>query len=154
MDRFHSNLVIHVITWILLSIGLPLLPIGIGIMIALLQKVEISLVDLLNGVELSLISLGLVTATGIDLSQATIQRSARPLVFFIIRLVLVLLGAASIILLTLIYVDIQMNEVEFDKDTKMGFVAILAISAALFTVALQLYIGYFRYRRGVEESDS
>lgn len=154
MDRLRSDLVIHVITWILLSIGLPLLPIGIGIMIALLQKVEVSLVDLLNGVELSLISLGLVTATGIDLSRAAIQRSARPLVFFIIRLALVLLGAASIILLTLIYVDIQMTEVEFDKNRKMCFVVILALSAVLFTVALQLYIGYFHYRRGIEESDS
>lgn len=154
MDRRYSNLIIHLVTWICLSIILPLLPIGIGIAIAALRQVEISLFDLINGVEVLLISLGLVTATGIDLSHAKFQRSARPLVFFMIRLVLIFLGTASIILLTLIYVDIQMKEVAFDNNTKVRFVGTLGISAALFTVALQLYIGYLRNRRGVEESNS
>lgn len=152
MDRDYSNLIIHVVTWICLTIFLPLLPIGLGILIAALQHVEVSPFNLLSGIELSLISLGLVTATGIDLSQVRIQRSARPLVFFVIRLFLILLGTGSIILLTLVYVDVYVIDMSFDNNTKIKFVGILALSTALFTVALQLYIGYFRYRRGVEES--
>jgi len=113
---------------------------------------EVSLFDLLNGIELLLISLGLVTATGIDFSQARIERSARPLAFFCIRLLLILLGVGSIILLTLIYVDENVIDMEFDTTTKFSFVGILAVSVTLVTVVLQLYIGYIRYRRRIEDT--
>ena len=154
LDRTISNLVIHLVTWVCLSILLPLLPIGLGILIATLQVVEVSLFELLNGVELLLISLALVTATGIDLSQATIDRSARPLEFFLIRLLLILLGIGSVILLTLIYVDENVIDMKFDKVTKFSAVGILAVSASIVTVILQLYIGNIRYRDGVEGTSS
>lgn len=152
LGRTYSNLIIHLITWVCLSIFLPLLPIGLGILIATLQVAEVSLFDLLNGIELLLISLGLVTATGIDFSQARIERSARPLAFFCIRLLLILLGVGSIILLTLIYVDENVIDMEFDTTTKFSFVGILAVSVTLVTVVLQLYIGYIRYRRRIEDT--
>ncbi|MDE2774608.1 MAG: hypothetical protein OXI77_01590 [Chloroflexota bacterium] len=154
MDKTYSHLIIHVITWVCLSILLPLLPIGLGILIARLQVVEVSFIELLNGIELLLISLGQVTATGIDISQANIDRSARPLAFFCIRLLLILLGIGSIILLTLIYVDENVTNMKFDTATKFSFVGILAVSVSLVTVVLQLYIGYIRYRRSIEDSGS
>lgn len=154
MERARSNLIIHLVTWICLSIFLPLLPIGLGILIATLQLVEVSLLDLPNGIELLLISLGLITATGIYLSQTNIDRAARPLTFFFIRLLLILLGIGSIILLTLIYVDANVIDMEFDTNTKFLFVGILAVSVMLVTIVLQLYIGYIRYRRRIEETGS
>jgi len=116
--------------------------------------VEVSFIELLNGIELLLISLGQVTATGIDISQANIDRSARPLAFFCIRLLLILLGIGSIILLTLIYVDENVTNMKFNTATKFSFVGILAVSVSLVTVVLQLYIGYIRYRRSIEDSGS
>ncbi len=113
--------------------------------------VEVYLFDLLNGIELLLISLGLITATGIDFSQAIIDRSARPLAFFTIRLLLIFLGTGSIILLTLIYVDVNVVNMEFDTVTKFVFVGILAVSVTLVTLVLQLYIGYIRYKRSTED---
>jgi len=123
-------------------------------LIATLQLVEVSLLDLLNGVELLLISLGLITATGIDLSRTVFDRSARPLTFFFIRLLLILLGVGSIVLLTLIYVDANVIDMQFDTDTKFFFVGILAVSIALVTVVLQTIIGYTRYSRNAEDADS
>ena len=63
------------------------------------------------------------------------------------------LGAASIILLTLIYVEVQSSELNFDKERKVTFAGILAIATALFTVALQMYLDYSRNRRRLKESD-
>jgi len=154
MHRPISNLIIHLVTWICLSIFLPLLPIGLGILIAALQNVQVSPFNLLNGIELCLISLGLVTATGIELSQAQIRRSARPLIFFVIRLFLILLGIGSIILLTLIYVDLYVIDMSFDINRKFAFVGLLALTVALVTVILQLYIGYIRYIKSAEGTNS
>ena len=147
-----SDLIIHFILWICLSIFLPLLPIGLGILIAGLQQVEVSWFDLLDGIELLLISLGLVTATGIDLSQGKIDWPRRPLLFFLIRMLLILLGIANLILLTLIYVDDRVTDLQFDTETKFSFVMMLAVAISLATVVIQLYIGYIRYKRSTEET--
>ena len=154
MDRAYSSLIIHLVSWICLSIFLPLLPIGLGILIATLQLVEVSLLDLLTGIELLLISLGLITTTGIDLSRTSFDRSTRPLTFFFIRLLLILLGIGSIILLTLIYVDANVIDMKFDSNTKFFFVGILTVSVTLATVVLQTIIGYTRYARNAEDADS
>ncbi|MCY4540095.1 MAG: hypothetical protein OXE52_17920 [Chloroflexi bacterium] len=47
----------HITVWTALSIGLPLLPILVGVLIALLQRAEISFLNLLDGIELFLIAL-------------------------------------------------------------------------------------------------
>lgn len=154
MDRVYSNLFIHLVLWICLSIFLPLLPIGLGILIATLQQVEVTLFDLLDGIELLLISLGLVTATGIDLSKARSEWSRRALQFFLIRLLLILLGIGNIILLTLIYVNDRVTDLRFDTGTKFTFVVILAVAISLITVVLQLHIGYIRHKRSMEEATS
>ena len=147
-------MIIHFVLWICLSICLPLLPIGLGVLIAALQQVEISLFNLLDGIELLLISLGLGTATGIDLSQVRSAWSDRDLPYFLIRLLLILLGIGNIILLTLIYVNDRVTDLRFDTETKFIFVGILAVSISLITVVLQLHIGYIRSRRGVEEASA
>lgn len=140
--------------WICLSIFLPVLPIGLGILIAVLQQVDVSLFDLLDGIELLLISLGLVTATGIDLSQSRIYWSTRTLLYFFIRLALVLLGIGNLILLTLIYVDVRVTDLKFDTGAKFGFVGALVVSISLVTIALQLYLGYIRYMKSTEAASS
>ena len=154
MDQTYSKLVIHVVTWICLSILLPLLPIGLGVLIATLQVIEVSIWNLLNGIELLLISLGLITATGIDFFGTSFDRSARLLTFFFIQLLLIFLGIGSIILLTLIYVDAHVIDMKFDTDTKFFFVGILAVSVTLVTVVLQTIIGYTRYSRNAEDANS
>lgn len=149
-----SKLIIHLVFWICLSIFLPVLPIGLGILIAILQQADVSIFNLLDGIELLLISLGLVTATGIDLSQSTIDWSTHILLYFFIRLALVLLGIGNLILLTLIYVDVRVADLRFVTETKFAFVGVLAVSISLVTIALQLYLGYIRYMRRTEETTS
>jgi len=145
---------IHITIWICLGIVLPLLPIMVGIIVAILQRVEVSLTDLLDGIELLLISLGLVTATVVDLSKAELDRSSRPLLFFFIRLLLFTLGLLNIVLLTLIYVNDRVASLKFDSDIKFAIVFILAIAISLITIVMQLYIGYTRYRKVIGETTS
>ena len=83
LDRMRDHLIIHLILWVLLSILLPLLPIGLGILIAALKQIEVSVFDILNGIELLLISLGLVTATSIELWRSNIDWSSRILFRFL-----------------------------------------------------------------------
>ena len=149
-----SKLIIHFVMWICLSVFLPLLPFGLGILIAILQQVELSIHELLDGIELLLISLALVTATGIDLSQSSIDWSARTLLYFFVRLALVLLGIGNLILLTLIYVDVRIANLSFDTGTKFALVGVLAVSISIVTVVLQLCLGYNRYMRSTEAATS
>lgn len=152
MNQTANHSVVHMTIWISLSILLPLSPIGLGILIATLRQVEIDLTGLLDGIEVLLISLGLVTATGIDLSQARPDWSSRTVLYFLIRFFLILLGIVNVILLTLIYVNDRVSNLEFDLDTKFTFVLFSVLSISVFTIALQLNIGYARYRRSMEET--
>lgn len=154
MHRKSGHPSIHITIWICLGIVLPLLPIMVGIIVAILQRVEVSLTDLLDGIELLLISLGLVTATVVDLSKAELDRSSRPLLFFFIRLLLFTLGLLNIVLLTLIYVNDRVASLKFDSDIKFAIVFILAIAISLITIVMQLYIGYTRYRKVIGETTS
>ena len=72
-----DHLIIHLVLWILLSILLPLLPIGLGILIATLKQSNFSAFEFLNGIELLLISLGLITTTGIELFRSSLDWSSR-----------------------------------------------------------------------------
>lgn len=140
--------------WISLSILLPLLPIGLGILIATLRQVEIDLANLLDGIEVLIISLGLITATGIDLSQTRLDLASNSVSYFLIRFLLVLFGFANVILLTLIYVNDRVSNLEFNMDAKFRFVLVSVVAISLFTIALQLYIGYTRYKRSMEDSET
>lgn len=152
MDRLRDQLIIHLVLWVLLSILLPLLPIGLGILIAALKQIEISVFDILNGIELLLISLGLVTATGIELWRSNVDWSSKILMRFFVGLLLVVLGIFNIILLTLIYVEVNDPELQFDSVAKFTFIQILVLATILLTIALQLYIGIVRYNRSVEDN--
>lgn len=126
----------------------------VGIIVAILQRVEVSFADLLDGIELLLISLGLVTATVVDLSKAELDKSSRPLLFFFIRLLLFALGLLNIVLLTLIYVNDRVADLKFDSDIKFTIVFILAVAISLITIVMQLYIGYTHYRKNIEKTTS
>lgn len=151
MDRMRDHLIIHLVLWVLLSILLPLLPIGLGILIAALKQSTFSAFDFLNGIELMLISLGLVTTTGIELFRSSLDWSTRRLLLFSVSLSLILLGIVNIVLLTLIYVEVNDPDLTFDTGTKFTFVQLLVLAICLFTVVLQLYIGYIRYKRSMED---
>lgn len=146
-----DHLIIHLVLWVLLSILLPLTPIGLGILFATLKQAEFSAFDFLNGIELLLISLGLVTTTGIELFRSSLDWSNRRLLLFSVCISLILLGVVNIILLTLIYVEVNDPDLQFDTGTKFTFVQLLVLAISFFTVVLQLYIGYIRYNKSVED---
>ena len=73
--------------------------------------------------------------------------------YFLIRFLLILLGIGNLILLTLIYVNDRVSNLEFDSDIKFMFVLVSVVSISVFTIALQLNIGYARYRRSMEETE-
>lgn len=150
MNRLRDHLIIHLVLWVLLSILLPLLPIGLGILFATLKKAEFSVFDFLNGVELLLISLGLVSTTGIELFRSGVEWSSRRLFLFSVCLSLIVLGIFNIILLTMIYIEVHDPDLIFDFGIKFTFVQLLVLAISSFTVALQLYIGYIRYKRSME----
>lgn len=151
MQRDWDRPTVRMTLWISLGIIVPLLPIIIGIVVAILQRKEILFTGLLDGIELLLISLGLVTATIIDLSKSEIGWSSRFRLFFFILLWLFVLGIGNVILLTLIYINERVASLQFDSDTKFAFVFILVAAISLITIALQWYIGYTRYKKLAEE---
>ena len=132
----------HITVWAGLSIGLPLLPILVGIIIALLQRTEISFVNLLDGIELFLISLWLVTATNVDLSRFRFSW-AKPFQFALIGL-----GVLNLIFLTLIYVNNRLRSLDFDSNITLFLASGFFAAIGIVTFALQLYMSFARYRRG------
>ena len=152
MHQKSSHPSIHLTIWICLSVVLPSLPILLGILIAMLQEKAIVFTDLLDGIELLLISLGLVTATIIDFSKIESDWSSRHLLFFYIRFVLIILAIANLLLLTLIYVNNRVDDLSFDSDLKLIFAFIVVVIVALIAIPLQFYMGYTRYKRDSEET--
>ena len=150
MHREWDRPVVRMTLWISLGIFLPSVPILLGILIAILQRKEVLFTDLLDGIELLLISLGLVTATIIDFSKAELDWSSRYLLFFFIRFALIILAIANLLLLTLIYVNNRVSDLSFDSDLRLVFAFIVVVIVGLFTLPLQFYIGYTRYKQTSE----
>ncbi len=130
----------HITVWASLSIGLPLLPILVGVLIALLQRAEISFLNLLDGIELFLIALWLVTATNVDLAKFRFTW-AKPFQFTLIGL-----GVLNLIFLTLIYVNNRVRSLDFDPETYISLALGHFMFVTTVTVALQLFMSYARYR--------
>jgi len=128
--------------WIGLGIVLPSLPIVIGTMVTILQGIEVSFTDLLDGIELFLISLVLVTATYIDLSKTELNWSSHFLFYFFIRAVLFVLGALNLIFLTLIYINNRVTPLDFDPDLNLLLAIGYFVLIGIITTPLQFYIGY------------
>lgn len=134
---------------------LPLLPIVIGVSTALLQQdSDLSLVKLLDGIEILLISLSLVAATFLDLSRTELNWSGHLLLYFAIRAVLFAFGVLNFIFLTLIYINNRVTSLDFDREQNVllaiGFLAI----GFLITIPLQLYLSYVRSKVDIEEENS
>lgn len=130
----------HITIWAGLSIGLPLLPILVGVLIALLQRAEISFLNLLDGIELFLIALWLVTATNVDLSRFRFSWG-KPFQFALIGL-----GILNLIFLTLVYVNNRVRSLDFDLDTTIGLALGHFIFIVTISIMLQLYMSYVRYQ--------
>ncbi len=132
----------HITVWAALSIGLPLLPILVGVLIALLQRAEISFLDLLDGIELFLIALWLVTATNVDLAKFRFSWS-KPFQFTLIGL-----GVINLIFLTLVYVNNRVRSLDFDPATTLVLAAGFFVAVSIISLALQFFMSFCHYRRG------
>ena len=152
MHREWDRPTVRMTLWISLGIIVPLLPIIIGIVVAFLQRKEILFTNLLDGIELLLISLGLVTATIVDFSKAELDWSSRFRLFFFIRFALIALAIANLLLLTLIYVNNRVNDLSFDSDLRLAFAFGVVVIVGLFTLPLQFYIGYTHYKQTSERT--
>ena len=132
----------YITIWAALSIGLPLLPILVGVLIALLQQAEISFLNLLDGIELFLIALWLVTATNVDLARFRFPW-AKPFQFTLIGL-----GVVNLIFLTLVYVNNRVRSLDFDPRTTLILATGFFLAVSIISLALQLYMSFANYRRG------
>ncbi|MCY4071449.1 MAG: hypothetical protein OXG60_09120 [Chloroflexi bacterium] len=132
----------HITVWAALSIGLPLLPILVGVLIALLQRAEISFLNLLDGIELFLIALWLVTATNVDLAKFRFSW-AKPFQFTLIGL-----GVLNLIFLTLVYVINRVRSLDFDPTTTLTLATGIFVAVCIISLALQLFMSFTNHRRG------
>lgn len=132
----------HITVWAALSIGLPLLPILVGVLIALLQRAEISFLNLLDGIELFLIALWLVTATNVELAKFRFTW-ARPFQFTLIGL-----GVLNLIFLTLVYVNNRVRSLDFDPAITLVLAAGFFVAVCIISLSLQLFMSFANYRRG------
>ena len=73
------------------------------------------------------------------------------MLLFSVGLSLILLGVVNIILLTLINVEVNDPDLQFDTDTKFTFVQFVVLAISVYTVVLQPYIGYIRCKRSMED---
>lgn len=133
----------HITVWTALSIGLLLLPILVGVLIALLQRAEISFLNLLDGIKLFLIALWLVTATNIDLAKFRFSW-AKPFQFTLIGL-----GVLNLIFLTLVYVNNRVRSLDFDPATTLVLATGFFVAVSIISLALQLFMSFSNYRRGL-----
>lgn len=137
--------------WIAVSIIVPALPILIGIVVAILQESDFSLLKLLDGIELLLISLGLVAATHIELSRADFNWTSHYLFYFFIRAILFALGVLNLIFLTLIYINNRVTPLNFNADNNILLAIGFLLIAVMLTAPLQFYMGYTRAKISVKE---
>ena len=136
MNRRLDHRVTVVMAWVGLSVFLPLIPVICGIAITIRRRETVDLFKLIDGMELFLISLWLVTATAWDLSRHNF-RWKTPL-----RMALIALAAIDLIFLALIYVDTRMVSLSLDT---LGYLTIAIghfLLVALGTIVLQLFMSY------------
>ena len=139
MNRKRYHPVTQVVAWVGLSIFLPLIPVFCGIATYVLQSETINLFKLLDGIELFLVSLWLVTATAWELSKHDFHWE-RPA-----RLALIALGAIDLICLVLIYVHSRIRSLDLDTETYLSLAIGHFLFIATVSVALQLYMCYADY---------
>lgn len=125
--------------WIGLSILLPLLPVVFGIVITVMQRQTVNLFMLLDGLELFLISLWLVTATARDLGRYEFSWE-KP-----VRMALIALATIDLIFLVLIYVNNRVRELELDTELYLSLAMAHFVFIVVIAVALQLYMHYYDY---------
>ena len=136
----------HVMVWVGLSVLLPLLPIAVGIALHILQREPVSLFKLLDGIELLLIALWLITASAWDLSKLEF-RWEKPL-----RLILICIAAIDLIFLILIYVHGRVRSLDLDTEAYLSVAIIYFVLAVIIAVTLQIYMSatvYYGFRGGV-----
>jgi len=132
----------HITVWAGLSIGLPLLPILVGVLIALLQRAEISFLNLLDGIELFLIALWLVTATNVDLARFRFSWAK------LFQFTLIGLGVLNLIFLILIYVNNRVRSLDFDPATTLVLATGFFVAVSIISLALQFFMSFINFRRG------
>ena len=138
---------IHATLWIAVCVGVPGIPIIVGILAAVLQQVGISLTSLFDGIELCLVSVGMVATTFVDLSKSDIDWSSRQLIAFYIKAVLLGFGILSVIFLTLLYINYRVAPLNFNSDVTVLIAFGNLVIVASVSLTLQYYISYTHYKR-------
>ena len=139
MHREQDHPVTQVMAWIGLSILLPLLPVVFGVVITVMQRQTVNFFKLLDGLELFLISLWLVTVTARDLARYKFNWE-KPL-----RMALIALAAIDLIFLVLIYVNNRIRDLELDAEMYLSLAMAHFVFIVVIAVALQLYMHYYDY---------
>ena len=134
--------VIHTTLWIAVCVGVPGLPILVGVLAVLLQRSEFVPTRLFDGIELLLISIGMIATTFVDLSRTDIDWSSHQLFYFFVRLLLFTFGLVSVIFLTLIYLNNRVAPLGFRSDLSVLLAFGNFVLIASFTLTLQYFIGY------------
>ncbi len=145
MHREQDHPVTQVMAWIGLNILLPLLPVVFGVVITVMQRQTVDFFKLLDGLELFLISLWLVTVTARDLARYKFSWE-KPL-----RMALIALAAIDLIFLVLIYVNNRIRDLELDAEMYLSLAMAHFIFIVVIAVALQLYMHYYDYRENQME---
>ena len=130
----------RVVVWAGLSIGLPLIPVIVGAAMTVMQRETVDLFKLVDGIELFLISLWLVSATAWDLSKHNF-RWEKP-----VRIALVALATIDLIFLVLIYVNTRMKSLDLDPDMYLTIAVGHFLLIVLGTIALQLFMSYTEWK--------
>ena len=136
MRRQPEHPLIHTMVWVGLSILLPLLPVMVGVALNIMQREAVSFYRLLDGIELFLISLWLVTATAWDLSKHDFKWE-KPL-----RMALIGLAIIDLIFLILIYVNNRVRSLDLDKEAYLTIAMAHFVAVVFIAVALQFFMSY------------
>ena len=141
MTASSDHPITQVMVWAGLNILLPLLPVMFGVAITLSQSETVDMFRLLDGIELFLISLWLVTATAWDLSRHDF-RWEKPL-----RILLIGLAIFDLVFLVVIYIHDRVKDLSLNPEAYLPMAMIHFAVIVVTAVALQLLMSYAVLKR-------
>ena len=131
----------RVVVWAGLSIGLPLIPVIVGAAMTVMQRETVDLFKLVDGIELFLISLWLVTATAWDLSRHDF-RWEKPL-----RILLIGFAIFDLVFLVLIYIHDRVKDLGLHAEAYLTLALAHFAAIVVIAIALQLLMSYARIKQ-------
>ena len=140
MNRKVDHPITRLMAWVGLSVLLPLIPVTVGVALTVLRREVVNWNVLLDGLELFLISLWLVSSTAWELSKREYAWE-KPA-----RMLLIAFAVVILIFLVLLYVDKRMQSLDVDIEIHLFLSVSHFLIILVMSVALQLYMYYDEYR--------